>query len=322
MFFNFGYSIFNAYAGENLAQPLADGQNRLAGAVANFGVMPAQTYPALYPEYNLPRNEDKIIVPTKKSSAVDLQIFASSSMAIDKKSGAILWNKNSGEPRPIASITKLMTAEVFLNTNPDWDKVYQLAKEDIRSGGKSYIYPGDEVKVKDLFYLMLVGSDNTAAVALAKSTGLSEEEFVARMNERAKQFGLENTFFADVSGLSSKNISPAKEVLIMARKCLAKQEIRAATLESTYEFTTTGGRKVAVQSTDYLLSAFPVDGINIVGGKTGHTDEAGYCFVGDFKNEAGQEMLSVVMGTGTNEDRFAATKKLVKWAYDSYSWTQ
>jgi D-alanyl-D-alanine carboxypeptidase len=207
-----------------------------------------------------------------------------------------------------------------LETDPNWEKVYQLSKEDVRIGGKSYIYPGDELTVKDLFYLTLVGSDNTAAVALAKSTGLTEEEFIAKMNEQAKNMRLKDTFFQDICGLSEKNVSTAKEVLILAKRSLSLDKIREATLQEKYEFKTVAGRSINVASTDYLLSAFPVDGINIFGGKTGHTEEAGYCFVGDFKNESEREIISVVMGSSSNEDRFLETKRLVRWVYDNYSW--
>lgn len=320
LFFGSELLIAGADATENLANIKKENPGRVLAAVEGAGIMPAQTYAAIYPEYNLPKNEYKAITPVKKDDAANLAIYASSSMVIDKKTGTVLWEKNSSERRPIASLTKLMTALVFLNTDPDLEKIYRLPKEDVRVGGKSYIYPGDEITVKDLFYLTLVGSDNTAAVALAKSTGLNEEEFIAKMNVLAKDMRLKDTSFREVSGLSEKNISTAKDVLTLAKRSMAIDKIREATLQEKYEFKTIGGRAVTVASTDYLLGAFPVYGINIFGGKTGHTDEAGYCFVGDFKNESGQEIISVVMGTSSNEDRFAETKKLVRWAYDNYSW--
>jgi D-alanyl-D-alanine carboxypeptidase (penicillin-binding protein 5/6) len=290
------------------------------GAVEQAYNLPQQTYASFYPEYGLPQNENKIIVPKKSVAGYDLAIDSSSSIAIDRDSGTVLWNDDSTARRPIASITKLMTAYVFLNSNPDLDKTYELQKEDVRVGGKSFIYPGDQVKLKDLFYLTLVGSDNTAAVALARSIGLTEAEFVAKMNQQAVDFGLKDTKFEDISGLSNGNVSTAREVLILAKKCLANPKIRDTTIEASYEFSTVGGRDVKVLSTDALLSVFPIDGINIIGGKTGHTDEAGYCFVGEFVNQAGHKIISVVMGTNSNEDRFAETKKLVKWAYDNYLW--
>jgi D-alanyl-D-alanine carboxypeptidase len=320
LFFNNGYSVLSAYAGDDLAKPLVAGQGKVLGVIEQAYNLPEQTYVSFYPEYNLPKNENRIIVPKKSDTGYDLAIVASSSIAIDRDSGTVLWDNDSSTVRPIASITKLMTALVFLNSHPDLDKIYQLQKEDVRVGGKSYIYPGDEIRAKDLFYLVLVGSDNTAAVALARSMGLTEAEFVAKMNQQALDFGLKNTKFTDISGLSNGNVSTAKEVLILAKRCLATPQIRDTTIEASYEFSTAGGRDVKVQSTDALLSVFPIDGINIIGGKTGHTDEAGYCFVGEFVNEAGHKIISVVMGTNSNEDRFAETKKLVKWAYDNYSW--
>jgi D-alanyl-D-alanine carboxypeptidase len=290
------------------------------GVVEKIGDLPEKTYYSFYPEYSLPQNEDRKIIPRRLVGQSNIYINASSSAAIDLESGMLLWSENSRAKRPIASLTKLMTALVFLDTSPDWENVYQLKKEDVQIGGKSYIYPGDEIKVKDLFYLMLVGSDNTAAVALVKSTGLSENEFIRRMNDQAAKFGLKNTFFKDISGLSDGNISTAEEILVLARKGFFRERIRTVSLEEKYEFSTVGGRVVRAESTDALLSVFPVDGINIIGGKTGHTDEAGYCFAGEFVNESNRRIISVVLGTDSNENRFRETNKLVKWAYNSYEW--
>jgi D-alanyl-D-alanine carboxypeptidase len=320
LFWRINSAIFIAQADENLAQSFQEDKGRVLAAVENAGVLPEQTYAAIYPEFNLPENEYRIITPTRRSNPAGLEIFASSSAAIDRDSNKVLWNKNSGSIRPIASITKLMTALVFLHTVPDWEKIYELQPEDVRVGGKSYIYPGDQVKVEDLFYLTLVGSDNTAAVALVKSTGLTEAEFVAKMNRQAVDFGLASTKFEDISGLSNGNVSTAKEVLILAKKCLANKKIRDTSIEENYEFSTVGGRDVKVKSTDQLLSFFPIDGINIMGGKTGHTDEAGYCFVGEFVDSAGHKIISVVLGADSDISRFAETKKLVKWAYDNFIW--
>jgi D-alanyl-D-alanine carboxypeptidase len=306
----------------NNIQPAAnvDSAGVVLGAIERAYSLPQQTYDSFYPENNLPYNKSLIVVPKNSGLGNNLAVAASSSFAMDRDSGTVLWSNDSDQVRPIASISKLMTAYVFLNSNPELDKIYELKKEDVRVGGKSYIYPGDQVKVKDLFFLTLVGSDNTAAVALAGSMGLTESEFVAKMNQQAKDFGLLNTKFEDIAGLSNGNVSTAKEIVMMAKRCLANPQVRDTTIEEKYEFSTVGGRNVKVQSTDALLSVFPVDGINIIGGKTGHTDEAGYCFVGEFVNEAGHKIMSVVMGTDSDVNRFAQTKKLVKWAYDNFSW--
>jgi|WetSurMetagenome_2_1015567.scaffolds.fasta_scaffold00428_12 D-alanyl-D-alanine carboxypeptidase len=290
------------------------------GAIDQVSSLPEEIYFSVYPEKNLPKNQVKLAIPKNNTAKNDLSVKASSSVAVDRDSNTVLWQKDVDTQRPIGSITKLMTALVFLDTNPDWEKIYELKKEDVRLGGKSYIYPGDKVKIRDLFFLTLVGSDNTAAVAMVKSAGFSEEEFVKKMNEKSENFGLTQTSFSDISGLSYENVSNAKELSVLAKKCLAKEKIRNTSIQAEYNFSTVGGRDVKVFSTDFLLSIFPQDGINIIGGKTGHIDESGYCFVGEFSNESGHKIISVVLGAGSDEDRFVETKKLVKWAYDSYSW--
>jgi D-alanyl-D-alanine carboxypeptidase len=296
-----------------------DSSGKILGAVEQAYSLPQTTYASFYPENNLPANKNLIVAP-KGSGKNASEIYASSSYAFDRDSGTVLSEDNADEVRPIASISKLMTAYVFLSNNPDLDKIYELKKSDIKVGGKSYVYPGDQVKLKDLFYLTLIGSDNTAATALAGSLGMTEDEFVAKMNKQADDFGLQKTRFKDISGLSNGNISTAKEVAVMAKRCLANPQVRDTTIEENYEFSTVGGRNVKVQSTDALLSVFPVDGINIIGGKTGHTDAAGYCFVGEFTNPDRHKIISVVMGTDSDAERFNQTKKLIKWVYNNYFW--
>jgi D-alanyl-D-alanine carboxypeptidase len=307
----------------NIQPAAASGSLRagaVLGAVEQIYNLPEETYAYFYPEHTLPSSDDKKIIPARKPEAANLFISASSSLVIDKESGEILWQEDPDSPRPIASITKLMTALVFLETQPDWEKIYQLKKEDSRNGGKSYIYTGDEVMIKDLFYLMLVGSDNTAAAALVASTGITEKDFVGLMNAKARVLGLAKTHFEEISGLDGRNISTANEVALLAKKCLAVKKIRETSAEAAHEFSTAGGRQVKVDSTDYLLSAFPQNGVNIVGGKTGHIETSGYCFVGEFKNHEGREVISAVLGAPSDESRFAETKKLVRWVYDSYNW--
>lgn len=251
---------------------------------------------------------------------VNFSLSATSSAAIDCKSGKTLYNKEMNQKWPLASITKLMTALVFVGHNPGWDSMVEIKKEDRREGGRIYLFTGEKMKIMDLFYFTLVGSDNTAAAALARSTGLSEEEFVAEMNKKAEILKLKNTHFEDMTGLSSNNVSTAWEIAELAKEAFANEEISRATLTPHYEFTTEGGRKKSIDSTDFLLDIFPQNGIKIMGGKTGFIDASGYCFVGKFTNHAGDEIISVVLGTDSKNARFQQTKKLVEWIYGNYQW--
>jgi serine-type D-Ala-D-Ala carboxypeptidase (penicillin-binding protein 5/6) len=272
----------------------------------------------------LPESEDVNIVadpmPKKTENAEPLSLKAKCGVTITGGSDEILFEQLGNEQSPIASISKLATALVFLDLNPGWDKIYKIKRTDRVDGGKIYLFSGDEVKIKDLFYLSLVASDNSATLALVNSTGLSEEEFVARMNTKAKELGLKNTSFVDPIGISSYNISTAKEIALLAKAALDKKEISDATISGKYEFKTLGGKNKIVYNTDSLLKIFPQNGIKILGGKTGYNEAAGYCFVGKFIDSGGHEIIAVVLGGDDINSRFEQTKDMVHWAYNNYQW--
>lgn len=293
-------------------------KGRVLGVFENANHLPAAAYNYFHPENYLPNNEDKKYFPARKSDA-PLSVSASSSVIMDGETDDILWQSGADDKRPIASITKLMSALVFLDSVPDWSKNYKLKKSDIRVGGRSYIYEGEEVTTGNLFHLALVASDNTAVIALASSLGLSEDEFVVKMNQKAKDIGLKNTSFIDATGLSN-NISTVKDVVILAKKSLIRKNIREAVLKQKYEFKTLSGRLVSVQSTDDLLTNFPKNGSTLVGGKTGYTYEAGYCFVGGFVNDDGRQIFTAVLGTPTDYSRFHEAKKMADWAFANFEW--
>ncbi|MEI7620333.1 MAG: serine hydrolase [Candidatus Falkowbacteria bacterium] len=261
-----------------------------------------------------------IHLPQKKSGIQDIQVSAYSAAVFDVKDKLFIFEKNSNDRLRIASITKLMTALVFLDTNPNWDQIYEIKREDRRDGGKVYLYLGDKVTVKNLFYAMLVGSDNSAAIALVHSAGLSEEDFVVKMNEKAQSLGLLQTRFIDPVGLSNSNVSTAREVALLAQATLTRSEISQAVSTEKTEFTTVAGVSKTIESTDALLNNFPDGNIKILGGKTGYTDLAGYCFVAKFVDSQQHEIISVVLNTPSENDRFKQTAKLVRWVYDSFEW--
>ena len=159
-----------------------------------------------------------------------------------------------------------------------------MRAEDKREGGKIHLFMGEKVRVKDLFYTSLVASDNVAAIGLINSTGLSLEEFIMKMNEKAAEIGLAKTSFKDPLGLNDNNVSNALEIAKLANKALLRDEIRNAAMTKMYEFKTQQGRAKVIYNTDDLLSVFPENGIEIKGGKTGYTEAAGYCFFGKFPN--------------------------------------
>ena len=272
---------------------------------------------------HLPAARDKASLLPTRSTSTDYKLAVDSGVAIDCNSGTVLYQKNGDLVKPIASLTKLMTALVFLEYNPGWERTYQIREEDRREGSKAYLAVGEKVKIKDLFYLSLVASGNTETVALVNATGLGLDNFVKKMNDKANELGLVNTIFRDPVGLDNGNVSTALEVAKLAQAAFALNDIRQASITKKHEFTTLAGNKIVVDNTDKLLEEFSSSPqIKIIGGKTGYTDEAGGCLTSQFVNQSGKEIISVVLGGADRSSRFSETKGLVEWAYQNYRWPE
>ena len=247
------------------------------------------------------------------------EIVAAPRAAVLSPDGRFLFfDKGASEQQPIASITKLMTALVFLETKPTWESGYEITRADMIEGGRLNFFPGDTVNLRDLFLTSLVASDNGATMALVHATGLSEEEFVARMNEKAKDLRLENTSFADPIGLSVSNVSTAREVAELAQAALARTEISEAVTMPEYRLTTLEGKEVFIESTDHLLFDTAPGELEALGGKTGYTDAAGYCFVGRFRSPTGQEFIAAILNSAGKNERFRESKTITRWVLDNY----
>ena len=268
------------------------------------------------PQLNLPT--EKLPPDREKEAAaktVSFDLAAENGAILDGQSQDLFFSKRPDRTWSIASITKLFTAYTFLDYNPGWETIYEIKPGDKREGGKIYLFTGDKVKVKDLFYFSLVGSDNTATAALVSSTGLTEAEFVAKVNNKIKELGLKNTRITDVAGLGDANISTAREIAQFANIALETEKISRASLTKKYEFTTEQGRKKSITSTNELLNIFPESKISLLGGKTGYINASGYCLVSKFKGQDGRSIVIVVLGADSDASRFSLTKELVNLYY-------
>ena len=263
---------------------------------------------------------DNIKVIKQNPNAPEINILADKGVVLSNSDRVFFFDKKSDEVQPIASITKLMTALVFLDNNPGWDTTYTITGDDNVEGGKLNLFPGEEIKLKDIFKTSLIASDNGATLALVHASGLSEEEFIKKMNEKASELRLTNTKFIDSVGLSDNNVSTAREVALLAKEALSRSEITDATESKGYQFTTVNGREKVIESTDYLLFDSEENPFQVMGGKTGYTDKAGYCFVGRFKDTSGREIISVVLNSAGKNERFKESKSLVNWVFSNYNW--
>ncbi len=282
---------------------------------------------ALESGYKLPENivaapPAKMIGPVRIASSSDYELAYGAAAVIDAVSGKVLFAQNAETPRPIASITKLAAIMVFLDYNPGWEKIYKIKADDIVSGGRIYLSPGDKVRIRDLFNLSLVCSSNSAAAALASASGLDKSAFVGQMNAKAKEFGLANMRFVEPTGLDSQDSASAYELAVFAKHALANEDISAATLSRKYSFSTLAGKKITVYNTDSLLDIFPQNGVRILAGKTGFTNSAQYCFAGSFTDKSGHELISVILGSSNRKTSFFETKNMIEWAYANYRWEE
>jgi len=236
---------------------------------------------------------------------------AAAAIIYDPNTNQVLWEENSQNQRSIASITKVMTATVFLESNPDLSQQYNVARSDVFQASTTHLHATDKVTADDLLHLLLIASDNAAARALARISPMGSEGFVQRMNEKASELGLQTTHYADPSGLLSDNVSSAYD---MARLItLASQDERISSIMRLSEYTvyTANHRVVPIHSTNHLLGRPDVD---VRAGKTGFISKAGYCLATLLQMpEGGQQVAVVVLGARSNAGRFMESRNLFNW---------
>jgi D-alanyl-D-alanine endopeptidase (penicillin-binding protein 7) len=255
---------------------------------------------------------DTVLPRYKVDASGDLvpDVRAAAAIIYDPETNHVLWEENSQSERSIASITKVMTATVFLENNPDLTQPVTVARSDVFQASTTHLHANDKVTTDDLLHLLLIASDNAAARALARVSPHGSEGFIRRMNEKAAELGLESTHYADPSGLLSENTSTAYD---MARLIThASQDERISSIMRTYEYTVySGKRPITFHSTNHLLGRTDVD---VRAGKTGFISKAGYCLATVLRlPDSGQNVAVVVFGARSNAGRFMESRNLFNW---------
>ena len=276
-------------------------------------------------------------VPVQNQQNLAPVIKAKAAIATDLENGFILYEKNIHDRRPVASLTKLMTAIIILEENNLNDTVtVSVSQKGAQIGGsKIWLAPGEKITVENLLYATLIHSANDAAYALAIynsennpgqtqcgsidcSEGHSDtpiKNFVKKMNEKAMLLGLQNTNFTNPVGLDEEgNYSSAYDLSILGRYAYKKDFIRKAAIIREMEITSKNGRlKHKISTTNDLLGSY----LKVLGLKTGTTAEAGECLVAVIKNDDGNNILTVLLDSGS---RYQETKVLVDWLFRTYNW--
>lgn len=231
----------------------------------------------------------------------------SHAVLVEDNDQQIFVAKNTNQLFPLASLTKLMTALVFLDHNPGWDKKIRIEKQDDAQPAKIPFRVGDVVTVRDLFTSMLIGSKNNSAKALARSTGLSEKEFIKKMNQKAQNFGMRKTRFVDVTGLSKENRSTVREYYAVLRTAMKSLSIRGAVQQTTATVRVLNrNTSFRVTTTNDLLKSHKG-----VYGKTGFIPESGYNLV-LVKEQGANPKFILIFGAPTTVERFDLARLLLQ----------
>lgn len=239
------------------------------------------------------------ITPPSLSRQTLADISASTMIVVDTKTGQTIFEKNSDTKRPMASITKLMTALIIAENHALEEKVTIPVIATQVEGHKVYLKAGEVYTVGSLLSALLISSSNDAAVALAVLHSGTPDAFVATMNQRAKELGLESTSFANPTGLDdSAQYSTAQDIAWLTIFVSKRPEIATRMNQPASTIASFNGSKINLYHTHALLHSVPTaiaqSDFSIEGGKTGTTDMAKQCLVSLVKSED-KEYVVVLM---------------------------
>lgn len=261
-----------------------------------------------------------IFIPLVKAEETeDLAPNAKSAIMIEASTGEILFQKNKDEKLAPASMTKMMSMLLIMeeieNGNLKWNEMITTSEKASSMGGSQiFLKVGEKMTVEDLLKGVAIASGNDAVVALAERVSGSEEQFVKRMNTRAKDLGLKNTNFINATGLTADNhYSSAYDMSLIAKELVKHEKILEFT--STYEDYLRKDTKSPfwlVNTNRLVRFKEGVDGL-----KTGFTDEAGYCLTATMKKD-NMRLITVVMKEENTSKRSADTTKMLDYGFNIY----
>lgn len=258
------------------------------------------------------------------SSEIESEIGSHAYVVMDRSTGKILTVKNENRQWPVASLTKLVTADVVLDYEVSMNALADVRNSDNVGGARLWVYDGDQFSVEDLFYATLVASANNAANALSRTTDLNRTSFLEQMNARAEELNLIRTEFVDPTGIELGNISTAREMARLSRDILARDEIRRfTTTASRYIDVVTQGTSKKMTNTNWMLWKPAYDDVYVTGGKTGYLIESGWNLVVTLRPNAydtDRELLLVVFGADSRADSFIDANRLADWAWETHEW--
>ena len=258
------------------------------------------------------------------SAAAAPEVPCKSAVLMDAATGTILYESNSHTPLHPASVTKVMTMLLIMEAIDSavigWDDTVTASETAAAKGGSQiYLKVGEQMSVTDMVKSIAVSSANDCACAMAEHLAGSEEAFVQKMNEKAKELGMQDTLFVNCTGLddapeAANHKTSAHDIALMSRELLVKHpDIKKFT---TIWMDTVRGGTFGLSNTNKLIRFYP----GATGLKTGFTSAAGYCLSATAQRD-GMELIAVVMGAESSAARFAACKSLLDYGFAGYALT-
>lgn len=253
--------------------------------------------------------------------AVTLELDAPSAVLMDAATGTVLYETNAHERLAPASVTKVMTLLLVMEAldagQIGWEDTVITSEAAAGKGGSQvYLEVGEKMSMDEMLKSVVVSSANDCATALAEHVAGSEAAFVEKMNARAAELGMEDTHFANCTGLddaadASEHYSSAYDIAVMSRELLKHDEIRKYT---TIWMDTVRGGKFGLSNTNKLVRFY--DGTT--GLKTGYTSSAGHCLAASAARD-GIELIAVVLHCASSTDRFRSAKALLDYGFANYA---
>ncbi len=239
-----------------------------------------------------------------------LDLSANVALVVDQSSLETLFEKNSHVALPIASITKLMTSLVVVEANQNLDEILTVTEEDVdrKRYSHSRLRIGAQLSRANMLHIALMSSENRAAAALGRHFPGGLPAFVAAMNAKAVELGMTNSRFADPTGLSSANVSSARDLARLVVAAYQHPLIREYSTDSHY-VVEPGGASLEYRNSNGLIEN-PEWAIGLQ--KTGYIAEAGRCLVMQV-NVAGRPVVMVFLDSKTKQSRLADADRIRKW---------
>ena len=294
---------------DRTANLAADGSANISVLAGENGTLPdeEQTKPQF-----IAAQANPDFLPIRDWSYEDPAIDAKAAIIFDTHKDKILWKYNIDEVLPIASVTKLMSAVVAVE-NLDLDQVVEVSLEAYQAPGfMGSLRAYENISIRTLLYAMLMESSNDAAVAISEVKG--KDYFISLMNRKAQALGMTRSSFVDASGFDESNLSTVRDLTKLTEYALKFPVI----------WEILGTDRISLNSADNEFNHYFVNNNkllnkleNVVGGKTGYTEQAQGCLVLVTDKPSQENLISIVLGSS---DRMKATEKLLNWVKKAYLW--